>query len=714
MSAFSPQGTVKGVRQVQARFSVPMVPLGDPRLTDPFDVSCAEAGAGRWVDTGIWVYDFARDLPAGIRCSFKARLGLTSLDGRPLGGPTEFAFSTGGPAIRASQPREGTDSIAEDQAFVLELDAPATPASVERHVAFAVDSLQDRIGVLILTGEPREAILRARYGQRPRPDGVLVIQARQRFPNKSRVTLVWGKGVTSLSGVETDKDQTLAFEVRGPFTLAFECVRENRRAQCVPVAPMRLGFGAQVAWNDARRIALVGPGGKRWSPVREGDEEPMVGGVVFKGPFPEKATFSIEIPAGLADDAGRVPVNADMFPLTVKTDEFPPLAKFAARFGILERYADPALPVTLRNVEPTVQMKMLAMPSGPTGLREWMRGKMLHVTPDKTGEILPSLRRLAAAGREKSMFAGLPESAPIKSFGLPKPGGAEAMEVVGIPLKAPGLYLVEIESARLGAVLLDKPQPMFVPAGALVTNLSVHLKWGQRSSLVWVTTLDKAEPVREARVTVFDCNGRPLWKGVTDREGIARTTSLPSRDAAPQCSSRYEEGNETVGYLGGGLLVTAQTSDDLSFVHSSWEQGIEPWRFNLPTYDVQGPLNIQTVLDRPLFRAGETVSMKHVIRRQDLRGLSVPGPGERPGKLTIRHQGSDEEYELPLSWDAGGVAESAWPIPAGAKLGRYEIEMQVPFEGGRQPGQTRTVISGGFRVEEFRVPLMRATLKPPA
>ena len=268
------------------------------------------------------------------------------------------------------------------------------------------------------------------------------------------------------------------------------------------------------------------------------------------------------------------------------------------------------------------------------------------------------------------------------------------MEVVGIPLKDPGFYLVEIESARLGASLLGKPKPMYVPAGSLVTNLSAHFKWGRVGSLVWVTTLDKAQPVRAAQVTVFDCNGRALWKGATDAHGMARPSGLPTRDAAPQCPITYAEGNETIGYLGGGLFVTVQTADDLSFVHSSWEQGIEPWRFNLPTYDWQGPLNVQTVLDRPLFRAGETVSMKHVIRRQQLRGLAIPAAAERPGRLKIRHQGSNEEYELALTWDAAGIAESAWPIPKGAKLGRYEVEMEVAGEGSKQPAQTRAAISG--------------------
>jgi alpha-2-macroglobulin len=47
---FSPQGYVKAVRQVTARFSAPMVALGDPRLDDPFAIDCAQAGKGRWAD----------------------------------------------------------------------------------------------------------------------------------------------------------------------------------------------------------------------------------------------------------------------------------------------------------------------------------------------------------------------------------------------------------------------------------------------------------------------------------------------------------------------------------------------------------------------------------------------------------------------------------------------------------------------------------------
>jgi len=71
----------------------------------------------------------------------------------------------------------------------------------------------------------------------------------------------------------------------------------------------------------------------------------------------------------------------------------------------------------------------------------------------------------------------------LKEFKVPKPLGPRAFEVVGIPLKDPGLYIVELESAILGEALLGISQPMYVPTAALVTNLSVHFKWGRESSL---------------------------------------------------------------------------------------------------------------------------------------------------------------------------------------------------------------------------------------
>ncbi len=67
---FSPEGTVRDIRQVTVRFSDQMVAFGDPRPADPFDIQCPAKGNGRWIDGRNWSYDFERTLPAGIACTF--------------------------------------------------------------------------------------------------------------------------------------------------------------------------------------------------------------------------------------------------------------------------------------------------------------------------------------------------------------------------------------------------------------------------------------------------------------------------------------------------------------------------------------------------------------------------------------------------------------------------------------------------------------------
>jgi hypothetical protein len=67
-------------------------------------------------------------------------------------------------------------------------------------------------------------------------------------------------------------------------------------------------------------------------------------------------------------------------------------------------------------------------------------------------------------------------------------------------------------------------------------------------------------------------------------------------------------------------LVASGAVDDMAFTWSDWQRGIEPWRFNLPTSRTPSPTQrAHTVLDRTLLRAGETVSMKHLLRCETSR-----------------------------------------------------------------------------------------------
>lgn len=773
---FSPQGQVKKVRQVAVRFSGQMVPFGDPRELDPFDINCPEKGKGRWADGRNWVYDFEQDLPAGVSCSFRLKSDLKGVAGEVVTSGQTYAFNTGGPAILQQLPGYW-EPIDESQIFILGLDAPAKPETILKNAWCSVEGINEPVPVQLLSGDMRKKVLEVRkdfmeqyYHAIAKYRGhileivfgipqagsdkekflklrdnanspIVVLKCQRPFPNDATMKLVWGTGVESLSGIPTSQLQELAYKVRPAFSAEFHCDRANKDAQCIPVLPMTLNFSAPIKFEDAKKIRMTQGnillGKKVYQPVipTQSDGSSFVQYLSFSPPFPPNSEFSIELPANLRDDAGRVLNNAARFPLQVSTDDDPPLVKFASSFGILERNAQPAMAVTVRNVEAELASSMATLKPNdlPSVLGSLMK---LNRADDQALEVISWMRKLQEAKHGepgKDSVFGMTDKP--RQFKLPKPGGQKAFEVIGIPLNGPGFYVAELASPKLGAALMaddenesekekeaaekkkseslfgklisaakdaikSKPQKIYhVQSAALVTNLSVHFKQGRESSLVWVTSLDKGEPVKGADVLVRDCSGDVHWKGKTDAQGIARIEQeLPERDTLPGCINKWDR----------QYFVTAKLNDDFSFVLSDWSEGITSWRFNLPQGDRRNPGLLHAVLDRMLFRAGETVHMKVYARRHANSGILMPTNKETDGKLFLMHQGSEQEYEVNLSWDENGSAVADFAIPKEAKQGIYLLHYR---KGNSRYGGEAI---GSFRVEAYRVPTMRATLQGPA
>ena len=157
----------------------------------------------------------------------------------------------------------------------------------------------------------------------------------------------------------------LAFTVRPSFTVKLTCQRINKDAACLPITPITVDFNAPVPRDVAAGLRLKAKDGQSYQPVIT-EKASSVQTIDFKGPFPEKASFTLELPRAFRDDAGREPENKSAFPIETATDEFPPLVKFPGRFGILELNAEPLLPVTVRNVEATLAGQTVAMsPADP-------------------------------------------------------------------------------------------------------------------------------------------------------------------------------------------------------------------------------------------------------------------------------------------------------------------------------------------------------------
>jgi hypothetical protein len=758
----SPQGQAVRVRQVVAKFDDSAVNFGGPKADAPLTLNCSDAqvtkGSGRWVTDRSWTYEFERDLPPGVTCNLQVRSGFKSAKGAELTSTGGYQFSTGGPFVQNIQP-SGGNRMDEDQFFTLELSGQAMLASVQANMWCAVEGLGERVAVRLIDGKDRADLLKSLELETvaaKEPLSIVTLACNRTMTPSSKVQLVFGKGIstppssTNADGVANTVEKRFNFQVREPFAASFTCERENSQSACLPIRPMTLSFNAPVSAKSLTGIRLKSSK-DTYKPAidRAGDatdtEDHVVDSVTFKGIFSEQTEFALELPNDFKDASGRSLRNADSFPLKVSTAAMPPLAKFAAApFGIVERLAEPngvaLLPVTLRNVEAALPVKGVNVEQSRTSAPV-ANNKVSTLTPGTDADIIRWFlqvqrydnftvsRRLASKdtkgalpkvldaydkdyvqSRMVSLLQGQPD---VKSLDLPKPASSDPrpFEVVGIPLST-GFHVVEITSQKLGTSLLDERhgagRSMVVRTSALVTNLGVHFKLGRENALAWVTTLDKGATVANAQVRVSDCAGRAVASGKTNSQGIATLTGISPR--APTCNA---EGAYTQAYFVSARAPQPAgdgkgTVDDMAFTWSDWNRGIEPWRFNLPTSrELQPDARAHTIFDRTLLRAGETVSMKHVLRSETSQGFGLT-PAQ-PGTLVLTHLGSGQQYTQTLAWrktaTGGQSAESTFAIPPAAKLGLYQVELK----GGTS---NRSYVSGQFRVEEFRLPVLEGSVTP--
>jgi alpha-2-macroglobulin len=720
VTGFSPSGTVAAPAQIVVRFATPMVAMG-AAAPAPIAGPCGQAGQGRWLDPQRFAIDLPAPLPGGRACQFTLQPGLADLAGRPLPAAGPFRFTTPGPAIRAVLPDGG--HVAEDQIFLIAAEAQPTAASLSAGAACLIDGLGERVPLDVLPNRTRDAIIasakgdwslnwfleRAGWradgdGNRASPAHLIAARCRRPLPAGGQVTISWRGSIAAPNGLKAGNDWQQRYRVRQPFAAAMACTRVNAGAACSPLDSIRVDFTAPVPRAAALAARLRLPDGRRLAPAAPDGRANVLSDLRFKGPWPARARLVLELPAGVKDDAGRALSNAGRFPLAIPTGDFPPLAKFAGRFGILEAEEGGILPVTLRGVENPLPAASLSLPvrslrvDDDAQVARWLR------TVERAGDRMFRDEPLAGGGYDsvettgsRAVLAAAPGTRRL-TITRPKDG---AMQVVGIPLQTRGLHVVEIASPALAAALTpaaragDKDRAAYhVSTAALVTNMAVHFQWGDGASLAWVTRLADAAPVAGAAVRISNsCTGQLLWQGKADASGRAMVPAglLPPPSAWGSC----ERGDRPP------LMISARTGDDFSFTLSSWGQGIQAFDFNLPQGGWNtGPL-AHAVFDRTLARPGERINIKLFRRVAGDAGVNR-APAE-PLTLTARHWQSETVLPVPLGGGADPVGQIV--LPASAPTGDWELQLKAG------DGEARAV--GNFQVEEFRLPTLRAAVSGP-
>ncbi|HEU4586214.1 MAG TPA: MG2 domain-containing protein, partial [Gemmatimonadaceae bacterium] len=274
--------------------------------------------------------------------------------------------------------------------------------------------------------------------------------------------------------------------------------------------------------------------------------------------------------------------------------------------------------------------------------------------------------------------------------------GADVPAVTGIKLPAlstgsprhPALLAVRIEDANPDTT----ERAAATIAVVQVTDLGVHAKIGAQSGVVWVTGMEDGKPRRAVHVRLLDFSGTQVASAMTDERGIA---SFPKFDAKLPTDGEepYYSGFEgyVIATLGGDRALTGV---------SEYDPDLSPWNFNVqPAWGPsRTPVAGAVFTERGIYRPGEELYAKAIVRTGSLGALSVPARGDSLHWLfSDRDQGTLLDTTVALS--SFGTAEQKLTIPAGAPLGIYQVQLDVK-RGGRWLDIART----DYRVAEYRPP----------
>ena len=254
---------------------------------------------------------------------------------------------------------------------------------------------------------------------------------------------------------------------------------------------------------------------------------------------------------------------------------------------------------------------------------------------------------------------------------------------------SPALYAVQI-SGRAGKDT--------VAAGSLslvqVTDLGVHARVGTTEGMVWVTGVNDGAPKAGANVVLYDGGGRRLASAATDARGLARLAGWAN--AAGRDDDDDEEGNS--GFE--GYVRVTSGSDRAVAAINRWDPDLSPWRFNVHGAwgDRRLPLAGAVFTERGIYRPGERVYAKAIVRDGALGALRVPAAGDSI-KWIFHDRDEGVLRERTVMASAFGTADQSVELPTTAAVGVYMVDIQA-----RRQGKWRSVAQTSYRVAEYRPP----------
>lgn len=195
----------------------------------------------------------------------------------------------------------------------------------------------------------------------------------------------------------------------------------------------------------------------------------------------------------------------------------------------------------------------------------------------------------------------------------------------------------------------------------VVIDRHVTLKMSADEALVWVTELRSGEPVTSTEVRLLDASATLMAAGTTDADGLAR---IPIENQ----ESLWDRAIAVVGQPG---------EPGFGVALNQWYEGASPWSFDVQVqYGGFVPYKIYMHSDRPIYRPGQTVRFRGILRADDDARYSLTDLG-RTVELGLRDPDWEVVYTTTASLSELGSFSGEFNLTQEAKLGDYAVVAEL-------------------------------------
>jgi uncharacterized protein YfaS (alpha-2-macroglobulin family) len=748
---------------VTAIFDRPIIPLGvnltlPPELENPLVFDPPVMGQGEWVNTSIYLFRPDPAMSGGTTYTVSVSPDLRAIDGASLSAAFSWSFTTEPPRVISISPRDRRDRILLDEPVVVTFNQPMDRESVERALTVGMGGSDE--GYVPVSGtyswESDDTIVRFV------PDEGFLIDTQYRVSFEDGIARGAGGGAAlSQAPVSTFFTVPLPAIVRtspddgqsnarpyGGITIYFaspmnfETIAER---VIVDPEPWRTFDSYYSDYNDSYTLSFPTEPSTDYTITLLPGMEDVYGNAITEERVIRYRTgrydpeLRLQAPYGVGFFNGRNETtqvfvsHRNISEINLALYEAP-ISDFVAQ--IVSRSYNPS-----EGYSPVPDML----------LKEWT------VAADAPENRLRyDLLNLGSPAGSQSCFGAPPSRLQVGDLAVVvsdpdpvrarrEPGDGEiitqlyrdyALSIIGGPVCANGMLWWEVQlregetgwvaegtdagetpeywldvrdpSARQAIEVTDQGSEALRPgiyylAGSapevqrwqrirqflIVGTANLTLKYSVNALTIWATDVQTGQPIPNAPIAVYERRHNVIASGTTDQNGLI-TLSLPRRE------NLYDS-----------LVAVLDADPYFGIGVTNWTQGLDGWSFGYETDYAPQPYSGYVYTDRPIYRPGQPVYFRGIIRERDDAVFFNPDLTE--SMVYIYDNNGETIFRESLTLTPFGTFSGSFTLAEDAGLGGYRIAVQLPNESDDNYWYNAYV---EFSVAEYRAPEFQVTVTP--